>query len=119
VEQEYEGISDSELEAILARQYEELLKRRQQLEIQRRKREEEELRRREILRLILTPEARERLANIRIAHPELAKIVEDHLIALALQGRITRQLTDEELKEILSELYERTRREFRIRIQEK
>jgi len=111
---------DEELEAILERQYQELLRRREELE--RRKRLQqlaEEAKKQEILRLILTPEARERLANLRLVRPDLAKIVEDHLVALALQGRINRQITEDELKTILAEVYERTRKEYRISIREK
>jgi len=41
------------------------------------------------------------------------------LVALALQGRINRQITEDELKTILAEVYERTRKEYRISIREK
>ncbi|NPA97723.1 MAG: DNA-binding protein [Crenarchaeota archaeon] len=111
---------DEELEAVLERQYQELLRRREELE-RRRKLQQlaEEAKKQEILRMILTPEARERLANLRLVRPDLAKIVEDHLVALALQGRIARQITEEELKTILAEVYERTRKEYRINIREK
>jgi len=111
--------SDSdEVEALLEKRYREILARRREEE--RRKRElEEEVRRQEILRTILTPEARERLSNIRLVRPEIARAVEDRLIALALQGRISQPITDEELKSILAEIYERTRKDFRISIREK
>ncbi|HDI02095.1 MAG TPA: DNA-binding protein [Ignisphaera sp.] len=114
-----EAYSDEELAAILERQYQELLRRRQELERRRLERQLEEARRQEILRSILTPEARERLANIRLVRPEIARIVEDHLIALAAQGRISRPITDDELKAILAEIYERTRKDYRISIREK
>ncbi len=110
---------DEEISALLERQYRELLMRRRELERKRLEKETEEARRQEILRTILTPEARERLANIKLVRPEIARAVEDRLIALALQGRINRPITDEELKAILSEIYEKTRREFRISIREK
>ena len=114
------SLNDEELEALLERQYQEILRRRQELERRRRLQQMvEEAKRQEILRTILTPEARERLANIRLVRPELAKLVEDHLISLALQGRIVRPITDEELKAILAEVYERTRKEYRISIREK
>ncbi len=111
---------DEELEAILERQYQELLRRREELERRRRLQQlAEEAKKQEILRMILTPEARERLSNLKLVRPDLAKIVEDHLIALALQGKIARQITEEELKTILAEVYERTRKEYRISIREK
>jgi programmed cell death protein 5 len=115
----YYLVEDEEVEALLERRYRELLARRREVERKRLEKELEEARRQEILRTILTPEARERLYNIKLVRPELAKIVEDRLIALAMQGRITRPLTDEELKAILEEIYERTRRDFRISIREK
>ena len=115
---EYIYYDDSEVEALLERRYRELMAQAQRQEAERRKREEEE-KRQEILRMILTPEARERLSNIKLVRPEIAKVVEDRLIALALQGKITEPITDEELKNILAEIYERTRRDFRINIREK
>ncbi|MCC6015874.1 MAG: DNA-binding protein [Desulfurococcaceae archaeon] len=115
----YYFVEDEEVEALLERRYRELLARRREVERKRLEKELEEARRQEILRTILTPEARERLYNIKLVRPELAKIVEDRLIALAMQGKITRPLTDEELKAILEEIYERTRRDFRISIREK
>lgn len=115
----YEDVGNEEVDALLERRYRELLAKRQELEKRRLEKELEEARRQEILRTILTPEARERLYNIKLVKPEIAKIVEDRLIALAVQGRITRPLTDEELKAILEEIYARTRREYRISIREK
>uniref|UniRef100_A0A7C2ZBJ3 DNA-binding protein n=1 Tax=Ignisphaera aggregans TaxID=334771 RepID=A0A7C2ZBJ3_9CREN len=105
---EYGEVSDEELELLLERRYREMLARKQELERRRLERELEEARRQEILRAILTPEARERLYNIKLVRPELARVVEDRLIALAVQGRIARPLTDEELKSILEEIYART-----------
>ncbi|MEM1525525.1 MAG: DNA-binding protein [Ignisphaera sp.] len=115
----YEDVGNEEVDALLERRYRELLAKRQELERRRLEKELEEARRQEILRTILTPEARERLYNIKLVKPEIAKIVEDRLIALAVQGKITRPLTDEELKAILEEIYTRTRREYRISIREK
>ncbi|MEM1916171.1 MAG: DNA-binding protein [Ignisphaera sp.] len=112
-------VGDEEIEALLDKRYQELLARRQEIERRRLQKELEEARRQEILRSILTSEARERLYNIRLVKPEIARAVEDRLIVLALQGKITRPLTDEELKAILEEIYERTRRDFRISIREK
>ncbi len=114
----YENSSE-ELEALLARKYEALLKRMAEEERKRRQELEAEARRRELLRLILTPEARERLANLRLVRPELVRSLEDQLITLAMQGRIKTPITDEQLKAILEDIYSRTRREVKIRIREK
>jgi programmed cell death protein 5 len=99
------------------------IRRRRLLELQARleeQRRQEELRRqyeiqkRLALQQILTPEARSRLANIRAARPEFAEQIELQLIQLAQAGRITSQITDAQLREILRRLQER-RRTFRIR----
>lgn len=99
------------------------LKRRKMLELQARAAEQqrqEELRRRyEVqkklaLQQILTPEARSRLANIRAAKPEFAEQIELQLIQLAQGGRISSQITDTQLKEILRRVQER-RRDIKIR----
>lgn len=102
----------------------ELLKRKKLLEYQRRLQEEErrrqlELQKEAILRRILTPEARTRLSNLKLVRPDLAKIIEDQLIALAQTGRIRIPVTDRELKRLLLQIYEQTHRETRIRIREK
>jgi len=99
------------------------LKRRRMLELQARAAEQqrqEELRRQyEVqkklaLQQILTPEARSRLANIRAAKPEFAEQIELQLIQLAQGGRISSQITDTQLKEILRRVQER-RRDIKIR----
>jgi len=99
------------------------LRRRRLAELQARleeQRRQEELRRqyeiqkRIALRHILTPEARGRLANIRAARSEFAEQIELQLIQLAQQGRITSQITDAQLREILRKIQER-KREIRIR----
>ncbi|MEM5820852.1 MAG: DNA-binding protein [Candidatus Aenigmatarchaeota archaeon] len=56
---------------------------------------------REILRKVLSAEARERLARIRLARPEFAENIEKILITLYLQGKIKEQLSDEKFKEFL------------------
>ena len=109
---------DEELEEIKRRQLEELMRRAQEA-----KRREEELAReaqkQAILRRILTPEARERLANVRLVRPELAKAVEEYLVNLALAGQIKGRIDDEALKQILAAIDSRSRRDVRIRIREK
>ena len=102
---EYE--EDEELKALLAKRKEELarvLMRQREAEEERLRREME---REAILRTILTENARERLARIRLARPEFAKVLEDQLILLAQSGRISIPINDEQLKEILRRLHGR------------
>ncbi len=57
--------------------------------------------RQEVMRRVLTPEARERLAKVRMAYPDVAAAVEDQLIQLLQMGRIQDQIDDNTLKAIL------------------
>ena len=49
-----------------------------------------------ILRQILTPKARDRLANIKMARPEFADKLENQLIQLASGGSLRGQMTEEQ-----------------------
>lgn len=99
------------------------LRRRKMLELQARAAEmqrQEELRRQYdvqkklALQQILTPDARSRLANIRAAKPEFAEQIEIQLIQLAQSGRVSSQITDAQLKEILRRVQDR-KRDIKIR----
>ncbi|BCU68303.1 DNA-binding protein [Sulfolobales archaeon HS-7] len=72
-----------------------------------------------ILRSILTEEARQRLANIRLVRPEIVDALENQLIALAQSGRVRTPVSDEELKELLEQLFNRDRRDYNIKIKER
>ncbi len=113
------GGYDEELELIKRRKLEELYRKAEEERIRREKEQQEELIRQELLRQILTPEARERLANLKLVKPDLVKALEAQLIMLAQSGRVGVPITDDVLKEILYQLYEKNRRETKIRIREK
>jgi len=119
VSEGYMGAEDLELEELKRRKLLELQRRLLEEERRRRLMQEMEARKRAILRRILTPKARSRLANVKLVKPELAAALEDQLIALAQSGRIPVPITDDMLKAILMELASRTTREFRFRIKEK
>lgn len=109
---------DAELEEIKRRQLEALLRRQEEAK----RREEEaarEAQRQEILRRVMTPEARARLANVKLVKPELAKAVEDYIINLALSGQLKDLIDEDTLKEILYAVDTRTRREYKITFREK
>ena len=103
---------DKELEEIKRRKLMELMAQQSQ-EQDEEKRREEEIAKQNILRQILEPEARERLARLKLARPDLAQAVENQLILLAQSGRIYKKITDDEMKEILRRLTSQ-RREIRI-----
>ena len=67
----------------------------------------------QILKQILSSEARMRLNNIKMVKPELSDLVEQYLIGMATQGKIPGQLSDDQLKQILLSL-QQPKREFKI-----
>jgi len=71
----------------------------QQAEMDRRESE-----RAEILRRVLTPEARERLGRIRLAKPEVAQAVEQQVFSLAASGRLQRAIDDTTLRALLERI---------------
>jgi len=66
-----------------------------------------------ILRQIISSEARNRLNNVRMVKPDLANLVENYLLNLAAQGKISGQISDEQLKQILSSA-QQPKRDFKI-----
>ncbi|NWG08797.1 MAG: DNA-binding protein [Nitrososphaerales archaeon] len=67
-----------------------------------------------LLRVLLTSEARQRLVNVKMVKPELAKMVEDYIIQLASSGKIKGVITDEGLKQILMAI-QQPKKDLRIR----
>lgn len=66
------------------------------------------------LRMALTSEARQRLANVKMVKPELASSIEEYVIQLASSGRLKKAVDDEQVKQMLQSLQEK-KREFKIR----
>lgn len=108
---------DRELEELRRRKLEEYQRRLAEAYEREREKQEFELKKAQILRRILTPEARSRLENIRLVKPELAEQLELYLIQLAGAGRIKGMITEEELKSILKSLT--ASQETKIRIHRK
>jgi programmed cell death protein 5 len=68
-----------------------------------------------IIRMALTSEARQRLTNVRMVKPEIARTIEEYVIQLASSGRLKSVIDDEQLKTLLGSMAERQRKEFKIR----
>ncbi len=66
-----------------------------------------------ILKQILTPDARNRLNNIKMVKQDLTTLVENHLVGLITQGKINSQITDDQFKQILLSL-QQPKRDFKI-----
>jgi programmed cell death protein 5 len=95
---------DEELQEIKRRKIDALQQQAAEQDKQEETREQFEQQRQAVLRQILTTEARERLARLKIARPELAENVENQLIMLAQSGQLTGVITDDALVQILEKL---------------
>jgi len=69
--------------------------------------------REQMMRVIFSSEARDRLNNLRMVKPDLAATVENQIFQLASSGRLKHQINDEELKQMLGQL-QRPKKEFKI-----
>jgi len=94
-------VDDAELMELRRRKMAELQRQGEQQAVMEQQAQAIEAQRQAILRQVLTPEARDRLANVRLAYPEIARTVEDQLIRLAQMGQISSQIDDQVLKQIL------------------
>ncbi len=75
--------------------------------------QELEAQKEQILKQVLTPEARSRLNNIKMVKPELSNMVEQYLIGMATQGKLGGQINDDQLKQILLSA-QQPKRDFKI-----
>ena len=66
-----------------------------------------------MLKQVLSADARLRLNNVRMVKPDLADLVENYILNLTVQGKITGQISDEQLKQILSST-QQPKRDFKI-----
>jgi programmed cell death protein 5 len=66
-----------------------------------------------MLKQVLSTDARLRLNNVRMVKPDLADLVENYILNLTVQGKITGQISDEQLKQILSST-QQPKRDFKI-----
>lgn len=69
--------------------------------------------RQRVLQVLLDPQARQRLMNIRLVKPELAAAVENYLINAASSGRLNKTLTDDDLKQLLIRI-QQPKKEFKF-----
>ena len=66
-----------------------------------------------MLKQVLSGDARLRLNNVRMVKPDLADLVENYILNLSVQGKISGQISDEQLKQILSST-QQPKRDFKI-----
>ncbi len=76
--------------------------------------QERKMMREGLLRMALTSEARQRLANVRMVRPDLASSIEEYVIQLASSGRLKSAVDDEQVKQLLASMQDK-KREIKIR----
>jgi programmed cell death protein 5 len=107
--------SDEALERLKQQRLLELQAQQQQQEQLQNAQQESEAKKQSLMRQILTPEARQRLANIKIVRPEFAQQLEMQLIQVAQSGRVQLPVSDEMLKRLLTQLMaQQTKRDIKI-----
>jgi programmed cell death protein 5 len=107
-------VSDEELEELRRRKLSALQRQVSEEQRQAQMQQELEAQKQALLRSTLSPEARQRLTNLKMVRPEFTEQLELQLIQLAQQGKLPIPLSDKQLKEILTQLQTR-RRETKIR----
>lgn len=95
---------DPELAALRQKRMAELQQQQQNQSAQQEQARQFEAQKQSILRQIMTPEARDRMSNIRLTNPELANSVEMQLIRLSQSGRLQGVITDAMLRDILQKM---------------
>lgn len=104
---------DKELEKIRKKRAQELQQQQafqeSMLEEQEKQQQAFEEQKKQILRAILTNDARERLGRIKVARPEIAENIEHQLILAAQQGQLQSKINDEQLRMLLKKIMPKKR----------
>ena len=107
-------MSDEELENLRRRRLSELQQQANDDQNQSQVKKQIDAQKQALLRQILSPEARQRLTNLKMIKPEFTEQIELQLIQLAQVGKLPIPLPDVQLKQILIQLQSR-KRETKIR----
>ncbi|MDR3292191.1 MAG: DNA-binding protein [Methanobrevibacter sp.] len=83
-------------------------------ENQQKMQQELEMQKKQVMIQILTPEARDRLGNLRLTKPDFVNQIELQLIQIAQSGSVKNKITDDQLKDLLKRV-SGTKREINIR----
>ncbi len=74
----------------------------------------QEEQRRIILKQACTAEAYERLANVSLVKPDKARQVESYIINSAQSGQLSGRVTEDQLKDLLSQVSSQTQKETKV-----
>jgi len=103
---------DEELENLRKKRLRELQQQaaiQESIDEQELQRQEFEEQKKSVLRAILDTQARERLARIKIARPEMAESIENQLIMLVQSGKLKNKINDEQLRMLLTKVLPKKR----------
>jgi len=109
-----DGLGEEDLEQLRRRRLAELQRAAAEEERRAEVQQQVEIQKQALLKRILTPEARQRLTNIKMVRPDFADQLEVQLIQLAQSGRVKLPISDAQLKEALVRLQSQ-RRDIKIR----
>ncbi|MCW4048976.1 MAG: DNA-binding protein [Candidatus Bathyarchaeota archaeon] len=109
--------SDEELQRLRERRMAEMQSQQgQQEQAARAQAEAVDAQKEALIRKILTPEARQRLHNVKMVRPEFATQLEMQLIQIAQSGRVQLPIDDELLKKLLAQIQsQQAKRDITIR----
>ena len=97
-------MDDPELAALRQKRMQELQQQAAQQQQQQEQQKQLEMQLQNAMRQILTPEARDRLNNIKLANPQQGQQIEMQLVQLAQSGRIPVPVDDDMLRSILGQI---------------
>ncbi len=104
-------MNEDEIEEIRRRKIEQL---QEEAAMEKMMEEDIESQKQAVLRQVLEPAAKERLARIKIARPQIGEQIENQLISLAQSGRMNGKISDEDFRRLLTRILPK-KREIKIR----
>jgi programmed cell death protein 5 len=102
-------MSDEELQAIRRKKLSAYQQRASEEQRQAQIEKEVDAQKEALLKQIMSPEARQRLTNLKMVKPDFIEQLEMQLIQLAQSGRLSIPVSDAQLKQILVQLQSRKR----------
>jgi programmed cell death protein 5 len=108
-------MEDRELEALRQRRLQEMQAQAEQQLAQEQERLNHNAQVQGALRQLMSGEAKERLAQVRVARPKTAAAVEQQVLALAGDGKLTGPIDDATLQQMLAQLSRKRETKVEIR----
>ncbi|MDR1820424.1 MAG: DNA-binding protein [Methanobrevibacter sp.] len=104
----------TDIDELRRKRMEELQQQAMVAENQQKMQQEMEVQKRQAMIQILTPEARDRLNNLRLTKPDFVNQIELQLIQIVQSGNVKNKITDDQLKDLLKRV-SGSKREINIR----